>query len=63
MRQPQFTALQDQSFSDEDEDVDPLNPNGLFYCDAGNEIPIENDQNPIENVQNSTENNVQNIRL
>ncbi len=58
MRQPQFTALLDQSFSDEDEDVDPLNPNGLLYCDAEYEMPIENDQNPIENVQNSTENNV-----
>ena len=34
MRQPQFTALLDQSFSDEDEDVDPLNTNNLFYCDA-----------------------------
>ena len=58
MRQPQFTALLDQSLSNEDEDVDPLNPKGFFYCDAEYEMPIENDQNPIENVQNSNENNV-----
>ena len=50
MRQPQFTALLDQSFSDEDEDVDPLNSNDLLYCDAEYETPIENGQNPIENV-------------